>query len=845
MGQVPGKSAVLVSRSVFSATEDHRRIAITMTGRTKRKGRTQASVGRQVRVSTMEDTKQLLEMAFGLHQAGELARARGLYEQIIERDPGHADALHFLGLACLQSGDAERAQALIARAIEHKPRVAPYYDNLGTVLESRGALDEALAAYRQAARLAGEDAERCFNTGVVLNRLGRFDEAEAAYRRAIDLAPGDCGFHYNLANLLKAAGRLEEAVEHYQRAIDPSQESARARNNLGNTLQALGRMDEAVAAYHGALEVWPDDPTAHFNLANVHREQSALDAAAAGYAKVLSLDPGHNDARLALGEVQRSLGRFDAALTTFETLLARNPDAAAAHVGLASVLRYLPVAAYRPALCACIKRCFDAPEVQAQDLAAVTAAQLRDKYGLDKDAVDLPSLIQRVGDDALLTRLLTRTINVDARLERFLTRARAHLILGPEDALASPSVLRLATAMAAQCFINEFVFSCSVEEAQAAARLRRRVEEGVRTGSTPDDGLRTRCALLAMFQPLLDIEGGADLARWDRAAWGEALWPLIEGSVCEALEERSIAQVIGTIGDIDDATSMAVREQYEHHPYPRWLELPRCAPVSYRDYLTGRFAHFTPPAFLTRPVEVLAAGCGTGQEAVAIAAMRAECRVLGLDLSRRSLAYAQRMAKKLGVETLRFVQGDLLNVTRLEQQFHVVESTGVLHHMAEPMSGWRSLVECLEARGLMKIGLYSERARADVVLARDEIRAASLVPVDADIRAFRERILSAAAGTALAGLAESEDLYTMSACRDLLFHTMEHHFTIPAIAAALDELGLEFIGFEPPAPGVLHDYRAFNPSDTDMTDLSGWQRFEAGRPELFSGLYVFWCQKRA
>ena len=131
-----------------------------------------------------------------------------------------------------------------------------------------------------------------------------------------------------------------------------------------------------------------------------------------------------------------------------------------------------------------------------------------------------------------------------------------------------------------------------------------------------------------------------------------------------------------------------------------------------------------------------------------------------------------------------------------------------------------------------------------MVLAREEIRAADLAPVDTDIRAFRARVLSAPAGAPLAALAQSEDLYTMSACRDLLFHTLEQRFTIPGIAAALERLELDFIGFDPAVPGVLQDYRAFNPDDTTMTDLGAWERFEASRPELFSTLYVFWCQKR-
>ncbi len=245
MGQVTGSSPVLASRNIFSVTAQVRRIAIKMTSKSQRQGRTQANVGRQVRVSIADDAKHLLEMAVGLHQAGELARARGLYEQIIERDPEHADALQFLGLACFQGGDGERAVALIRRAIEQKPQVAQYRDNLGTVLESTGALNESLDAYREAARLAGEDAERSFNMGVVLNRLGRHPEAVMAYRKAIDLDPGDRGFHYNLANLLKSEGRLEEAVGHYQQAIDSEQESADALERQVNVQLLAARVSGA------------------------------------------------------------------------------------------------------------------------------------------------------------------------------------------------------------------------------------------------------------------------------------------------------------------------------------------------------------------------------------------------------------------------------------------------------------------------------------------------------------------------------------------------------------------------------------------------------------------------
>lgn len=809
-----------------------------------RTGRTHSDVGRQVSLSADEDVKQLLEMAVGLHQGGELGRARELYERIIEQQPAHADALHFLGLACFQQGDGDRAVALIRRAIEHKPEVAHYHDNLGAVLEARGELESALAAFRDAERLAGDDAERSFNVGVVLARLGRYTEAESAYRNAIELAPEDGGFHYNLATLLKGLGRLEEAVEHFDKAVEIRPDYADAHNNLGNTLQALGRVDEAARAYSEAIRRRPQDATSHVNLANLQRKSSSLEEAAAGYSRALSLNPTLDDARLALAQVQHALGRFETALETYRSLLARQPDHPAALSGLASTLRFHPVAGYEPELCAAIERCFDEPSVHAQDLAAACARQLRDKYRLDAGDADVQALVEQFAHDSLVIALLERTINVDAEIERALTRVRAHIALGRAPVAHTPSRLRLAAAIATQCFVNEYVFTSSPQEEQAAAERRARLERLLARNAGPDDALRLECALLAMYQPLLDVEGGERLGDWDHVAWGECLWPLIGRIVNEPLRERDLLDDVDSIGDAENSISAKVRAQYEQNPYPRWLELPRRKPVSYQEYLSRRFPHFEPPDFLSGTVEVLAAGCGTGQEAIAIAAGRSNSRVLGLDLSQRSLAYARRMAQMLGVDNVQFVQGDVLKAESLGQRFHVIECTGVLHHMADPLAGWRVLRECLLPGGLMKIGLYSERARADVEVARQRILAQSLQPVEHDIRAFRAEVMAAPQGTSLAALAESEDMYTMSACRDLLFHAQEHRFSIPGVAHALESLELDFIGFETAIPGVSRDYARFNSADPDGTDLSGWERFEQEHPELFAALYLFWCRRR-
>jgi SAM-dependent methyltransferase len=216
---------------------------------------------------------------------------------------------------------------------------------------------------------------------------------------------------------------------------------------------------------------------------------------------------------------------------------------------------------------------------------------------------------------------------------------------------------------------------------------------------------------------------------------------------------------------------------------------------------------------------------------------------VGIDLSRRSLAYAIRMARKFEVPNVRFLQGDVLDVKGLHEQFHAVVCVGVLHHMAEPLQGWRALTEVLVPGGVMQIGLYSKCAREVVAAARKHIRENSLRPIAKDIKAFRKQILSGS-DNELIDLTESEDLYTLSTCRDLLFHVSEHRFELTQVERALSDLGLRFIGFDLPLVSTVTQlYRELFPEDREMTQLSTWARFEAEYPATFAGMYRFWCQK--
>ena len=91
-------------------------------------------------------------------------------------------------------------------------------------------------------------------------------------------------------------------------------------------------------------------------------------------------------------------------------------------------------------------------------------------------------------------------------------------------------------------------------------------------------------------------------------------------------------------------------------------------------------------------------------------------------------------------------------------------------------------------------------------------------------------------------LTASNDFFSLSTLRDLIFHVQEHRFTLLQIKDCLDELGLKFCGFE--NKEVISKFREAHGQEVDICDLVLWNEFEEKNPRSFAGMYQFWCQKQ-
>src|SRR2546423_12282549 len=131
----------------------------------------------------------------------------------------------------------------------------------------------------------------------------------------------------------------------------------------------------------------------------------------------------------------------------------------------------------------------------------------------------------------------------------------------------------------------------------------------------------------------------------------------------------------------------------------------------------------------------------------------------------------------------------------------------------------------------MKLGLYSEIARRGVVAARRLIAERGFAADTKGMRAARAAILALPPEHPARAVAASIDFHSLSGCRDLLFHVHERRCTLAEIAAMLEELGLELLGFEFESDAPRRAYLAEFPHDSAATSLANWAQFEARHPD--------------
>ena len=621
------------------------------------------------------------------------------------------------------------------------------------------------------------------------------------------------------------AGRYMAAAEIYRDVIHKRPKLPDLHNNLGIALKAAGHVSEAIPCFRRAIRLKPDYVAAHANLASSLEAQGKPVDAIEHRIDAWRLDPENIE--------QRDL--------------------------LISSLRRCPFQKPNAAARSALSSLFDRTDLDKQALAGAAIRLWRTIPAVEKSlaaaakgypvAVEPGRGFQPLGTflaDPLIVAVLSWAVAVDPDLEAAIVFTRRELL----KTLVAGEQPRIdgdwPPALALQARITEWVWPESEIDAFNLTKL----DAAVDRLAEEKEPNRTRVLVRGMFRPLETDPMAAVLrTRASKLPYAEtipedepeSLWTtLLRRSFLHPHTETTLAEDIRNLTPIADDTSARVRSQYEESPYPRWLSVDHRPPRSLQEHLS-RVLPSSPIGPVDNPTpRILIAGCGTGRHAIQTALRYQGADVTAVDLSRRSLSYAKRMAQDLRVRNIAFYQGDILALDRIPNRFDLIESSGVLHHLADPILGWRKLQGLLRPDGLMRLAFYSRRARAPFDDIRTAVRSHETLKDRVD--GIRKAVFALPEDHPGRALLRTADFYAASGVRDALLHEQESTVDLSWIEATLEELGLRFLGFELPDPAWLVEYRRRKPEDAAGLDLRAWDSVETEHPSMFLGMYQFWVQ---
>ena len=738
--------------------------------------------------------EQALQQGVAAHNSGNLQEAERAYQAILQSQPRHPDANHNLGLIAISVNQIEAALPLFKTALDVNSNIEQFWVSYIDALVKAKHLKDAKQSIKKAKK-KGFDAKKL--QALLSQAKGRADTKVPSEKQLSSLLE-----HYR-------NGRADDTVK---LAVSVTQEFPQhpfGWKVLGAVLGETGRKFEALDAKRTAVVLSPQDAEAYYNLGNTLTELGRLDEALASYTQAIALKPDYAEAHVNFGIAIKNV-RFNSPNPKLyppltQLLTAGNftrPDDVAG--SMLSLLKH---------------------DIQIKDLL------LEENFTVSLS--EITSIIGSLDKLPLLHHLMRVCPLPELQFEQLFVAMRSLLLKNLDKMEVSPELIYFLSTLSIHCFTNEYVYTEDDEETHLIGELQAEISQTLAQSKQPE-AIKILC--LASYRSLHQHDWCQKLECLDNLE--EVKRRLIE----EPLLEKMIAKDIPVLEEISDDVSIKVREQYEENPYPRWVKLGvsiKAKPiVAVCDELELQL--YSENIKNVTALAILIAGCGTGQHSIGTASRFSNCHVTAVDLSLASLAYAQRKSNELCFNNIDYLQADILHLHQMGKEFDIIESAGVLHHMDEPMAGWRVLVNILKPGGLMKIGLYSELARHHIVETRKEIIALGVGTFEADIRKFRQS-LAESHDEKHQRLTTSTDFFSLSTMRDLVFHVQEHRFTLPQIKNCLDDLGLKFCGFE--NKDFISNFRELHGKEADIYNLELWHQFEERNPRAFAGMYQFWCQK--
>jgi SAM-dependent methyltransferase len=288
---------------------------------------------------------------------------------------------------------------------------------------------------------------------------------------------------------------------------------------------------------------------------------------------------------------------------------------------------------------------------------------------------------------------------------------------------------------------------------------------------------------------------------------------------------------IGDTAGVTDPKADVVSRQYERWRYPEPIQDLEAWLRNNWQWFDPSHSHrvFWPDRGYKTGMDVLIAGCGTNQAAV-FAFTNPNANVVAVDVSQPSLDHQQYLKDKYGLFNLDLRLLPIEELPTMGLDFDLVVSTGVLHHMAEPLTGMKALAACLRPDGVIAVMLYAKYGRLGLEVMESVFRDLDLHQDEASLRVVKETIALLPADHPVRSYLKLDNVRHDAVLVDTFLHGRARNYSVDDCLELVEAAGLAFQGWLLKAPYYHHDLLNpapdFYPALSALPERQAWSLME-------------------
>lgn len=288
-------------------------------------------------------SNEIINKAKAAQEMNDMTAALKLYQEILDKNPGHSEANYELARLTFKNEDAVGSLPFFKSAVRNNPHNQNYWIEYIRALIYVKRFKDAKNILKQAAhrgmqgkifdsfedhitRLPLNPSPENLELLKSLDKRGGLHESRRLTISLIQKHPNSLMLYNYLGTAEARLKNFEYSIEVFQQALALDAGSLSTLCNMALALDEMGNVDESIKTYKRALKIDPRHAKSLEGLADAWHKKGNTAAAIKNYEKAIRFNQESVTLYNKLGNVQKNKGDLNAAIENFRKALNRDPE---------------------------------------------------------------------------------------------------------------------------------------------------------------------------------------------------------------------------------------------------------------------------------------------------------------------------------------------------------------------------------------------------------------------------------------------------------------------------------------------------------------------------------------